>query len=140
MNLGKEYVCIPCTILILATFLVWNYVTRKTKKGFCGVLFLVFVLFWSKTLFSNKFSRNHNSCHLLWYYVTCWALGASLVAQAVKNAWNAGNPDSIHGWGRSPGEGNSNPLQYCQLKKYHRRRSLAGYSPWDYKSWTQFSD
>ena len=33
---------------------------------------------------------------------------------------NAGDAGSNPGWGRSPGEGNSNPLQ-C---------SLAGYSPW----------
>ena len=36
---------------------------------------------------------------------------ASLVAQSVKNlACNSGDPSSIPGSGRSPGEGNSNPL------------------------------
>ena len=29
-----------------------------------------------------------------------------------ESACNAGHPDSIPGWGRSPGEGNGNPLQY----------------------------
>ena len=28
------------------------------------------------------------------------------------SAWNAGDPGSISGLGRSPGEGNGNPLQY----------------------------
>ena len=28
-----------------------------------------------------------------------------------KSAFNAGHPGSIPGWGRSPGEGNGNPLQ-----------------------------
>ena len=28
------------------------------------------------------------------------------------SAYNAGDPGSIPGWGRSPGEGNGNPLQY----------------------------
>ena len=44
--------------------------------------------------------------------------GTSLVAQSVKNpptmketAWNAGDPVSIPGLGRSSGEGNGNPLQ-----------------------------
>ena len=38
---------------------------------------------------------------------------ASLVAQMVKtSAYNVGDPDSIPGSGRSPGEGNGNPLQY----------------------------
>ena len=32
------------------------------------------------------------------------------------SAWNAGNPDSIPGSGRSPGEGNGNPLQYSCLE------------------------
>ena len=39
--------------------------------------------------------------------------GASLVAQTVKNLFdNAGNQSLIPGWGRHPGEGNGNPLQY----------------------------
>ena len=29
---------------------------------------------------------------------------------------NAGDPGSIPGWGRSPGEGNGNPLQYSCLE------------------------
>ena len=41
----------------------------------------------------------------------------SLVVQTVKaSAYNAGDPGSIPGSGRSPGEGNSNPLQYSCLE------------------------
>ena len=32
------------------------------------------------------------------------------------STWNAGDPGSIPGSGRSPGEGNSNPLQYSCLE------------------------
>ena len=32
------------------------------------------------------------------------------------SAHNAGDPDSIPGWGRSPGEGNGNLLQYSCLE------------------------
>ena len=32
------------------------------------------------------------------------------------SAYNAGDPVSISGWGRSPGEGNGNPLQYSCLE------------------------
>ena len=32
------------------------------------------------------------------------------------SAYNAGDPDLIPGLGRSPGEGNGNPLQYSCLK------------------------
>ena len=42
---------------------------------------------------------------------------ASLVTQMVKNPpANTGVPGSIPGSGRSPGEGNGNPLQYSCLE------------------------
>ena len=41
----------------------------------------------------------------------------SLVAQTVKaSAYNVGDLGSIPGSGRSPGEGNGNPLQYSCLE------------------------
>ena len=43
---------------------------------------------------------------------------------------NAGDMGSTPGWERSPGEGNSNPLQYSCLKNSMDERSMAGYSPW----------
>ena len=53
----------------------------------------------------------------------------SLVAQALKaSAYNVGDPGLIPGSGRSPGEGNGNPLQYL-LGESHGQRSLVGYSP-----------
>ena len=48
------------------------------------------------------------------------------------SACNAGDPGSIPGSGRSPGEGNGNPLQYSPGKS-HGRRSLIGYSPWGHE-------
>ena len=46
-----------------------------------------------------------------------WGNGASLVAQRLKHL-PAMQVDlgSIPGWGRSPGEGNGNPLQYSCLE------------------------
>ena len=39
------------------------------------------------------------------------------MALAVKNLpVDAGDPGSIPGWGKSPGEGNGNPLQYSRLE------------------------
>ena len=44
---------------------------------------------------------------------------ASLVAQTVKAfVCNVGDPGSIPGWGRFPGEGNGNPLQYSCLENF----------------------
>ena len=45
------------------------------------------------------------------------------------SAWNAGDPGSIPGSGRSPGEGNGNPFQYS-CWRIHGGRSLVSYSPW----------
>ena len=49
------------------------------------------------------------------------------------SACNVGDPGSIPGSGRSPGEGNGNPLQHSCLEKSHGRRSLIGYSLWGRK-------
>ena len=50
-----------------------------------------------------------------------------------ESACNVGDLGSISGSGRSPGEGNGNPLQYSCLENPHGQRSLAGYSPWGCK-------
>ena len=49
------------------------------------------------------------------------------------SVYNAGDPGSIPGLGRSPGEGNGNPLQDCCLENPMDKRSLVGYSPWGCK-------
>ena len=52
----------------------------------------------------------------------------------VKNlSANAGDVSSVPGLGRSPGEGNGNPLQYSVPGKSYGQRSLASYSPWSCK-------
>ena len=49
------------------------------------------------------------------------------------SVYNVGDPSLIPGLGRSPGEGNGNPLQdYC-LENPMGQRSLGGYSPWGRK-------
>ena len=53
-----------------------------------------------------------------------------MVAQMVKNLPAV---SSIPGSGRSPGEGNGNPLQYSCLKSLTEQRTLVDYSPWDRK-------
>ena len=45
-----------------------------------------------------------------------------------ESACNAGDSGLIPRSGRSPGEGNGNPLQFLP-RKSHGQRSLAGYSP-----------
>ena len=61
----------------------------------------------------------------------------SQVALVVKNpsasAGDTRDMGLIPGSGRSPGEGNSNPLQYSCLEDSHEQRSLVGYSLWGRK-------
>ena len=50
-----------------------------------------------------------------------------------ESAYSEGDPGSIPGLGRYPGEENGNPLQYSGLEKSMDRRALWGYSPWGRK-------
>ena len=61
-------------------------------------------------------------------------------SEVKASAWNAGDPGSIPGSGRSPGEGNGNPLQYSWLENpmeggawYPTVHGVA-------KSWTRLSE
>ena len=49
-------------------------------------------------------------------------------SEVKASASNAGDLGLIPGSGRSPGEGNGNPLQYSCLEN-----PMIGYSPWDHK-------
>ena len=40
------------------------------------------------------------------------------VSHGKASAYNAGDPGSISGLGRTPGEGNGNPLQYSGLENH----------------------
>ena len=59
------------------------------------------------------------------------------MAQCKEPAYNAGDVGSVPGLGTSPGEGNSNPLQFFFflffLGKSHEQRSLVCYSLWGHK-------
>ena len=59
--------------------------------------------------------------------------GASGGSDSKESACNAGDPDFILELGRSPGEGNGNPLQCSCLEKPHGQKSLEGYSSWSCK-------
>ena len=55
--------------------------------------------------------------------VSWWVLDFPGGSDGKASAYNAGDPGSIPGWGRSPGEGNGNPLQYSCLKNPMDRRA-----------------
>ena len=43
-------------------------------------------------------------------------MGSPGGSDSKESACNTGDPGSIPGWGRSPGGGNGNPLQYSSLE------------------------
>ena len=57
-----------------------------------------------------------------------------------ESTCNAQDVGSIHGLGRSPGEGNGNPLQYSCLGNPMDRGACQATVHGVTKSWTRFSD
>ena len=56
-----------------------------------------------------------------------------MVGNLPANVGDTADVDSIPGSGRSPGEGNGNPLQYSCPGKSHGERSLVDYNLWGCK-------
>ena len=53
--------------------------------------------------------------------------------ESTCNAEDTGEVGSVPGWGRFPGGGHGNSLQYSCLENPMDNRSLVGYSPWNCK-------
>ena len=69
--------------------------------------------------------------------VICWA---SLLAQLGKESTcSAGDLGSVPGWGRSPGGGHGNPLQYSCLENPTDRGARRAAAQRVAKSWTRLS-
>ena len=64
----------------------------------------------------------------------------SIGSDGKESACSAGDPGSIPGLGRFPGEGNSNPLQYSCLENCMKRGAYWATVHGAAKSWTQLSN
>ena len=62
-----------------------------------------------------------------------FSLGGFPGSEGKESACSPGNPGSIPGLGRSPGEENGSPLQCFFLKNPIDRKSLVGCSLWDHR-------
>ena len=67
-------------------------------------------------------------------------LGFPSSSDGKASACNAGDPGLIPGSGRSPGEGNGTPLQYCRLENSKDRGAWRAIVLGVAKSQTQLSD
>ena len=70
----------------------------------------------------------------------CFHLDFPCGSNGKASAYNVGDPGSIPGWGRSPGEGNGNPLQYSCLENPMDGRAWLATVHGVTKSWTRLSD
>ena len=78
---------------------------------------------------SHIFILYHCLFYCVLYYIVLYRVVFSFCS-VVGNPANAGEVGSVPGSGRSPGEGNGNPLQYTCLGNLMDRRACWGYSPW----------
>ena len=75
----------------------------------------------------------HNWSDLAIAPLTGLPSGAVVKKNPPANAGDTRDKGSASGSGRSPGEGNCNPLQYSCLENPMDRGALVGYSPWGCK-------
>ena len=117
-------------LVIISSLQQWFSVCMYNKN-----ILYIFLIFFS----IMDYHRVLNIAPSMWYM---GFPGDSVSKESTCKAGDylhIGNWSSVPGLGRSPGEGNGNPLQYSCLRESHGQRSLAGYSPWDRKSCTHLA-
>ena len=93
----------------------WSHTQWNCSTNFWGYSQILFKDAWHKRFLSLKYSslswvENLALIHLI--------LGLPRGLDSKEPACNAGDPGSIPGSGRSPGEWNGNPLQYSCLENF----------------------
>ena len=76
---------------------------------------------WPNSIFSFSISPSNEYSELIsfrtnWFVIVFFHLSSALLCDGKESSCNAGDLGSISGLGRSPGEGNGNPLQYSCLE------------------------
>ena len=96
--------------IIVMTLIEWE----ELRSGVdCLWSYPLSFLSWVDLAFLNP----HLQDRCITYFQSSWELGDFPGGSDGKaSAYNVGDPGSIPGSGRSPGEGNSNPLQYSFLE------------------------
>ena len=103
--------------------------------------FLFLFLFWDLynsnvvVLILSQTSLRLSSILFILFTLPCTSEGFPGGSDGKESTCNVGDLGSIPEFGRSPGGGHGNPLQYSCLENPHeqRSRSLVGYSPWGCK-------
>ena len=113
-------------------------------------MFASSVFYWqiSTSLCPASFCTQGQTClllqisfdFLLLHFSTLWWKGFPASSEVKASACNAQELGSIPGLGRSPGQGNGNPLQYSCLENPMDRGAWWATLHGVAKSWTQLSD
>ena len=104
---------------------------REQTEGAVGTPRLVYMFIFHHVSLSHSLLR---ICYLtVKLHGSISMTGFPGDSSSKESACNAGDPGSIPGSGRSPGEGNGDPLQFSCLENSMDKRGLVGYSPWGHK-------
>ena len=96
-----------------------SFLSSLAQLFFFSFLKNLFILYWRVIAFQNFAVFCQNSTWISHRYAYILSLlGFPGGSDGKASACNAGDPGSIPGLGRSPGEGNGNPLQYFCLENF----------------------
>ena len=100
-------------------------------------MYMIYIIYKHCRQILYHVSRKGNPRILEW---VAYPLGFPGGSEVKPSACNAGDLGSIPGLGRSPGEGNGNPLQYSRLENPMDKGAWWATVHGVIKSWTQLSD
>ena len=116
------------TFISYDTYSTWPY---HTQDNSCLCIYPVYFLNCSNNIFIAFFKKfditaNQGLCIALSRHVSTFEMGFPSGSAGKESACNVGDPGSIPGLGRSPGEGRGYPVQYSGLES-----SMGSQRVWD---------
>ena len=101
----------------------WNCLSKQSRRA------KIRQWEWGRARIDELVSTGTRILDPMWLEASC-----SWWPNSKESPCNSGHLGSIPGLGRSPGEGNGDPLQYSCLENPHGQRRLVGYRSWGPKS------
>ena len=110
-----SYICSLCLCLYscFANNIIYT-ISPLDSTCTCQCMIFVFLSDWLHSLWHSLGPSTHLQMTL--FHSFLWLSNFPGGSDCKVSAYSAGNPASIPGLGRSPGEGNGNPLQYSCLE------------------------